>query len=146
MSDQQPYDRLKPLHRTALLFLLKGDQPQNIADRLDITPRTLRRWRKQPDFEAAFAAARTDFFSACHSEINAARAQAFTSLNQVARFCGDTAVQVRAATTLLEYVSRLEMSAPTAPTESQPNVLNNLVPFAPDKRGHPRTFPDKPGL
>ena len=145
MTEPLPYDQLKPAQRTALLSLLKGDPFDNIADRLDITTRTLRRWRRLPLFQAAYAAAQADFFSACRSEISRARAAAFGSLHQVARSCFDTATQIRAATTLLEYVSRPEMSTKTPPKQPQPNVINNLTPISPDNGGHPRTFVDKTG-
>jgi hypothetical protein len=144
MSDQQPYDRLKQLQRDALLHLLRGDRPEHIADRLDITTRTLRRWRNQPDFKAAFAAAREDFFTACQSEINIARARAFVSLNQIARQCSESNAQVRAATTILEFIERPEMSALATLNQPQANTLNNLVPFSPDNSGHSRTQSDKP--
>ncbi len=142
MTESLPYDQLKTAQRTALLALLKGD---SIADRLDITTRTLRRWRRLPLFQTAYAAAQADFFSACRSEISRARAAAFGSLHQVARSCFDTATQVRAATTLLEYVSRPEMSAKPPSKPYYPIVFNNLDQFSPDNGGHPRTFADKTG-
>ena len=145
MTEPLPYDQLKTAQRTALLALLKGDPFDNIADRLDITTRTLRRWRRLPLFQAAYAAAQADFFSACRSEITRARAAAFGSLHQIARSSFDTATQVRAATTLLEYVSRPEMSTKPPSKQSQPSVLNNLTPISPDIGGHPRTFADKTG-
>ncbi len=145
MPESLPYDQLKFEQRTALLALLKGDPFDSIADRLDITTRTLRRWRRLPLFQAAYAAAQADFFSACRSEVSRARAAAFGSLHQVARSCFDTATQIRAATTLLEYVSRPEMSTKTPPKQPQPNVINNLTPISPDNGGHPRTFADKTG-
>jgi hypothetical protein len=120
MPESLPYDQLKPTQRTALLALLKGDKIDNIA-------------------------VQADFFSACRSEISRARAAAFGSLHQVARSCFDTATQIRAATTLLEYVSRPEMSAKTPQKQSQPNVINNLDYFSPDNGGHPRTFADNTG-
>lgn len=143
MSDQQPYDRLKPSQRTALLHLLRGDRHEHVAYRLEITTRTLRRWRNLPDFKAAFAAAREDFFTACHSEINVARSRAFTALNEVARHGSESTAQVRAATSILEYIARPEMSAFSTPNKPQPNPLNNLVPFSPDNSGHSRTSADK---
>ncbi len=145
MTEPLPYDQLKFAQRTALLALLKGDPFDGIADRLDITTRTLRRWRRLPLFQAAYAAAQADFFSACRSEISRARAAVFGSLHQVARSCFDTATQIRAATTLLEYVSRPEMSAKPPSKQPQPNVINNLDHFSPDNGGHPRTFVDKTG-
>ncbi len=123
MPEPLPYDQLKPNQRTALLALLKGEAVDNVAERLDVTPRTIRRWRRLPVFQAAYAAALADFFSACRSEISRARAAAFGSLHQIARFSFDTATQVRAATTLLEYVSRPEMST-KRPSTSPHSMLS----------------------
>ncbi len=126
--------------------------PYSKAIRLTLSPTgsisrlALLRWRRQPLFQAVHAAAQADFFSACRSEITRARAAAFGSLHQVARSCFDTATQIRAATTLLEHLSRPEMSAKTPPKQTQANIINNLEHFSPGNGGHPRTFVDKTGV
>jgi hypothetical protein len=43
MTGPLPYDQLKSAQRTVLFALLKGEPFDNIADRVDITTRTLRR-------------------------------------------------------------------------------------------------------
>ena len=133
--DELPFDRLKPKQRTALIALLRGGDYARAAAEAYVSERTIRRWRRLPDFEEAFRAARVDFYSACRSQVAAAHAEAFEALRKKARFStahGDT---VRSSMFLIDYLARPEMAKTMARREATTHRFNKLVQFAPGKSG-----------
>ena len=111
MSNTAPFDQLTSAQRTALISLLSGDSLGRTAALANVTDRTVRRWRRQPAFQAALAAARVDFFSACRTHVNASLAAAFQTLVFTAGYSGNKGDQLKAATFLLNRVAHTEMSA-----------------------------------
>jgi hypothetical protein len=115
MSNTPPFDRLTRPQRIALISNLTGDSPGRTAALAEVTVRTVRRWRRQPLFQAALADARLDFFSACRSHLNASLAGAFQILVDTAGYSGNRVEQLKAATFLLDRVAHTEMSAKPLP-------------------------------
>lgn len=115
MSNTQPFDLLTQRQRIALISILAGDSVGRAAALAQVTARTIRRWRLQPDFQAALAAAQLDFFFACRTHVNASLAAAFQTLVDTAAYSGNRGEQLKAATFLLDRVAHTEMSAKPAP-------------------------------
>ncbi|MDA0206730.1 MAG: hypothetical protein O3A53_08005 [Acidobacteria bacterium] len=111
MSNTPPFDRLTQPQRIALISILSGDSTGRTAALAQITDRTVRRWRRQPIFQAALAEARLDFFSACRTHVNASIAAAFQTLVDTAGYSGNSGEQLKAATFLLNRVAPTKMSA-----------------------------------
>jgi len=57
MNPSQPEKTLKPPQRIALLALAAGERPQLVAARARVSIATLYRWRRNPVFQQALAAA-----------------------------------------------------------------------------------------
>ena len=146
MSNTAPFDQLTSAQRTALISLLSGDSLGRTAALANVTDRTVRRWRRQPAFQAALAAARVDFFSACRTHVNASLAAAFQTLVFTAGYSGNKGDQLKAATFLLNRVAHTEMSA--KPHQKIHNSKRNqsfrpkFRRTKPDIAGHQRTWAD----
>ena len=145
-----PFDRLTQGQRTALVAILGGDSPRVAAARANVTERTLRRWRREPDFQAAFAEARIDFFSACRSYVNSSLAGAFQTLVGVADYPGKPADQLKAATFLLNRIAPTRMSANSPANNAKHShkkpLRRKFGRTRPDISGQGRTSPDIRGL
>ena len=146
MSNPAPFDQLTSAQRTALISILSGDSLGRAAALANVTDRTVRRWRRQPAFQSALAAARVDFFSACRTHVNASLAAAFQTLVDTAVYPGTRSEQLKAATFLLDRVAHTGMSA-KPPQKIHKSKQNQ--PFRPKSRrtkpdmaGHQRTWAD----
>jgi hypothetical protein len=139
MSNAAPFDQLTSAQRTALISILSGDSLGRTAALANVTGRTVRRWRRQPAFRAALAAARFDFFAACRTHVNASLAAAFQTLVDTAGYSGNRSEQLKAATFLLDRVAHTPMSA--QPSQKRPKAKRNQS-FRPKFR---RTKPDLAG-
>ncbi|MDA0203988.1 MAG: hypothetical protein O3A53_05525 [Acidobacteria bacterium] len=126
MSNAAPFDQLTSAQRVALISILSGDSLGRTAALANVTDRTVRRWRRQPAFQAALAEARFDFFSACRTHVNASLAAAFQTLVDAAGYSGNTNEQLKAATFLLDRVAHTEMSAKPPSGISKPSEINRL--------------------
>ena len=146
LSNAAPFDQLTSAQRTALISILSGDSLGRTAALANVTGRTVRRWRRQPAFQAALAAARVDFFSACRTHVNASLAAAFQTLVFTAGYSGNKGDQLKAATFLLNRVAHTEMSA--KPHQKIHNSKRNqsfrpkFRRTKPDIAGHQRTWAD----
>ena len=151
MSASLPYDRLKPAQRIALLALLRGEDFKSAAKGAGVAARTVQSWRRQPDFQQAFAGAQEDFVKNCPAEVNAARAEAFQALYDVAHF-GPAADRVRAASFLLDYFGHPKISPKSRRKPPSLSAVNNLasgqgdnIRYFSTSRDRPDTTPVKPG-
>jgi hypothetical protein len=138
MREPLPFDRLKPKQRIALLAVLCGHDEARTADEANVSTRTIRRWRKLPDFEEALQAARVDFYSACRSQVVAAHAEAFEALRVKAGYCSTPGETVRSSMFLIDYLARPEMAKVLVQREPKINRFNTLVQFSPGKSGQIR--------
>lgn len=150
MSNTSPFDRLHQAQQTALISILSGDPMGRAAALAQVTERTLRRWRRQPEFQAALAEARRDFFSACQSHINASAAAAFQTLVFTAGYPGNKSDQLKAATFLLNRVAPAKMSAEPSSKNAQrisrKRLRREFGRKRPDMSGPERTPADIAGL
>lgn len=133
-----PFDRLKPKQRIALLALLRGGDEAGAAKEADVSERSIRRWRRLPDFEEALRGARVDFYSACRSQVAAAHAEAFEALRGKARYCSTPGETVRSSMFLIDYLARPEMAETIARREGTAPRFNKLVQFSRGKSGQSR--------
>ena len=146
MSNAAPFDQLTSAQRTALISILSGDSLGRTAALANVSGRTVRRWRRQPAFQAALAAARVDFFSACRTHVNASLAAAFQTLVDTAVYPGTRSEQLKAATFLLDRVAHTGMSAKpsqkTHKTQRNQSFKPKFRRTKPDMGGHQRTWAD----
>ncbi len=149
MSNTPPFDRLTQPQRIALISILSGDSTGRAAALAQVTDRTIRRWRRQAAFQAAFAEARLDFFSACRTHVNASIAAAFQTLVDTAGYSGNKGEQLKAATFLLNRVAPAKMSANSPSRNAQridkKQFRRKLGRTRPDIGGHGRTSADIAG-
>lgn len=149
MSNAAPFDRLTSAQRTALISIISGDSLGRTAALARVTDRTIRRWRRQPAFQAALAEARFDFFAACRTHVNASLAAAFQTLVDTAGYSGNSSEQLKAATFLLDRVAHTVMSAkpPQKSHKAQRNqsFKRKFRRTKPDMGGHQRTWADACG-
>jgi len=111
MPNTSPFDRLPRAQQVALISILSGDSRGRTAALAEVTDRSIRRWQRQPEFQAALAEARRDFFSACQSHVNASLAAAFQTLVGAAAYPGKSGEQLKAVFFLLDRIAQNKMSA-----------------------------------
>ena len=123
MNASRPEHTLKPAQRIALLALASGESPELVAARARVNIRTLFRWRRNPAFKQALAAALDNFHGHFPQEEAAARIQAFQALADIARWA-PPADRIRAASTLLKYLDRPKTSqeSPQKPPDTLPSI------------------------
>lgn len=101
----RPEKILKPNQRIALLALANGEPPRLVAARAEVSIATLYRWRRNPVFQEALAAAIDNYHENFPEEEGAARILAFQALLEHARW-SQPADRIRAAAALLKYLDR----------------------------------------
>ena len=72
--------------------------------------RTIHRWHRLADFQSAYRAAIDDLYTACHSQVVAAHAEAFEALRKMARYSSTPGETARTSMFLVDYLARPELS------------------------------------
>ncbi len=91
----------------AILALLSQRSIEEAARVADIAPNTLRRWLKQPEFEAAYREAKREMFSQSLARLqNASPAAASTIIKLALDPITPAATKLRAAESILDRVAK----------------------------------------
>jgi len=89
------------LRAAAVEALLRSGSVREAAEAIGVAPSTLLRWLQDPDFRAAFEAARERALEHAIAQLQAATAEAVQALRRNLG-CGNPSVEVRAATAVLD--------------------------------------------
>jgi hypothetical protein len=108
----------------AVEALVAGARLDAAAASAGVSVRTLRRWRKEPQFESALRAAQDDAFSSARSELRAAALDAVRALREVTCEGSPAAARVAAARCVLDLAIR---SRETDDLESRIEELEHLL-------------------
>ena len=135
MQDLLPLDRLNVKQRTALITLLRGGDHAQAAKEAYVSIRSINRWRKLPDFDAAYRAAIVDFYAACRSQVVAAHAEAFEALRRMAGYSSTPGEAARSSMFLVDYLARPEIAESLAHRAAMTHRFNKLGQLSPGKTG-----------
>ena len=100
-------EKLGRKKEAAVVALLSSRNIEEAARGAGVTPRTLYRWMKEPEFDAVYREARRDAFSQSIARLHQMAGAAVTILGQV-MIGADTppATKVRAADSILDHIAK----------------------------------------
>lgn len=101
MSGHGHGEKLSRLQVKAIAVLLDAPTLADAARQVAVSERTLRNWVKRPEFKAAFKEAGQELLAVTMSRLQAVAKDATDTLLRSLR-CGQPAVEVRAAGTILD--------------------------------------------
>jgi hypothetical protein len=102
MADSDPTDNLSPAQHNAVAALLAEPTIRKAAEAAGVKERTLYHWLKQPDFAAAYRAARREATSQAIARVQQFSSHAATTLLQLLAPPNPAAVRLAAASKVLE--------------------------------------------
>ncbi len=105
MSEKAP--ALKPAQERALLAILAGKTFEAVAAEVGVNSSTVRRWRKEPEFQAAMDTERRRLVSSATDKLRLAGIVAVDALRDVLTSAdAPAAVKVQAASAVLSHLIR----------------------------------------
>jgi hypothetical protein len=99
--------KLKPKQEEAVIALLSNRTVEDAAHAVKITPRTLYRWLKEPDFDAAYRKARRTAFGQCTARLQQASSAAVSAVLKIlVDLSGPASTRLRAADLVLSHAAQ----------------------------------------
>jgi transposase-like protein len=91
----------------AVYELMRGGNMAEVAERLGITERTLRRWRARNDFQAALSAAQGEALRVAAAQLAGLADDAVKTLRQEVQNGGSSSARLRAAGLVLDNLAKM---------------------------------------
>ena len=99
--------KLKPKQEEAIIALLANRSVEEAARTVKLTPRTLYRWLKERDFDAAYRQARRAAFGQCTARLQQASGAAVSAVLKIlVDLSGPASTRLRAADLVLSHAAK----------------------------------------